>query len=195
MKVAVIDYGAGNVRSVLFALERQGIQGVLSSDPEIITTADKVIFPGVGEASSAMQELKMRALDGLIPELKQPVLGICLGMQLLCAFSEEGQTDCLGVFPVKVKKFPADRGEKVPHVGWNTIHSLKDPFYQGLSDQAYVYYVHSYFAEISPYTSATSDYILPFSASLQKNNFHAMQFHPEKSGDAGETILRNFLRC
>jgi len=195
MKVAVIDYGAGNVRSVLFALERQGIEGVLSSDPEIITHADKVIFPGVGEASSAMQELKKRGLVGLIPELKQPVLGICLGMQLLCASSEEGQTDCLGVFPVKVKKFPVDGGEKVPHVGWNTIHSLKDPFYNGLSDQAYVYYVHSYFAELSPYTSATTDYILPFSASLQKNNFHAMQFHPEKSGDAGETILRNFLGC
>jgi glutamine amidotransferase len=194
MKVAVIDYGAGNVRSVLFALERQGVQGVLTANPEAIQSADKVIFPGVGEASSAMVELKKRGLDLIIPELTQPVLGICLGMQLLCAHSEEGGTDCLGVFPVRVKKFPQDQGEMVPHVGWNTIYALKDSCYKGLQEQAFVYYVHSYFAELSPYTSAQTDYILPFSASLQKDNFHAMQFHPEKSGDAGELILRNFLK-
>ncbi|MBX7094955.1 MAG: imidazole glycerol phosphate synthase subunit HisH [Flavobacteriales bacterium] len=192
MKIAVIDYGSGNVQSVLFALERIGAKGNLTADPELIQSADRVIFPGVGEASSAMEILKSRGLDQVIPSLKQPVLGICLGMQLLCESSEEGNTTCLGVFPHRVMRFPA-AAEKVPHVGWNSISSYSDTLYAGLNEHEFVYYVHSYFAETGLCTSAITDYILPFSASLKRNNFHAVQFHPEKSGRAGERMLQNFL--
>jgi imidazole glycerol-phosphate synthase subunit HisH len=195
MKIVVIDYKAGNIRSVLFALERIGVNGVLSDDPQTILAADKVIFPGVGEASSAMKALKERELDHLIPSLRQPVLGICLGMQLLCQSSEEGTTDCLGVFPVKVRRFPvrAGQAEKVPHVGWNTVEQLSGPLYSGIADPVFMYYVHSYFAEESSYTTGFSKHVLRYSASLQKDNFHAVQYHPEKSGKAGEQLLRNFL--
>lgn len=194
MKVAVIDYNAGNVRSVLFALGRWGAEGILTSDPSEILSADKVIFPGVGEASSAMEILRQRRLDEVIPAIRQPFLGICLGMQLMCLHSEEGNTDCLGVFPVKVKRFQTmDPSIKIPHVGWNQIQEFKDPIFAKLNQGDHVYYVHSYYAEMSDYTSATTHYIHPFSAALIKENFHAVQFHPEKSGPVGEKILESFL--
>lgn len=195
MKIAVIDYCAGNVQSVLFALKRSGAEGFLTADAEEIRTADKVIFPGVGEAGSAMNILKETKLDKVIPQLKQPVLGICLGMQLLCEFSEESNTTCMGIFKVKVKKFisPAEQNIKIPHVGWNSIHSMKNSVFSGMKAEDYFYFVHSYYVEKCKNTSAVCDYILPFSAALQKDNFHAVQFHPEKSGVAGEKLLKNFL--
>jgi glutamine amidotransferase len=193
MNVVVIRYGAGNIQSVLFALQRIGITPTLSSDPAIIAKADKVIFPGVGEASGTMKELKASGLDNVIKELKQPFLGICLGLQLMCKHSEEGNVDCLGIFDLSVKKFIPAGDVKVPHVGWNTIQNLKGPLFNGIPENSFVYYVHSFYAEIGKETAATTNYINPFSASLSKDNFHAVQFHPEKSGAVGEAILKNFI--
>ena len=189
--IAIIDYNAGNVQSVIFALKRLGIEAVLTNDIETIQKADKVIFPGVGEASSTMKHLRTLGLDAVIPNLKQPVLGICLGMQLLCAYSEEGKTDCLGVFPQRVIRFEPKL--KVPHVGWNTIYDLKAPLFNSNLEDDYVYFVHSFYAEVSKFTTATTNYITDFSAALQKDNFYAVQFHPEKSGSVGEAILKHFL--
>jgi glutamine amidotransferase len=195
MQVAIIKYNAGNVQSVLYALERLGAEALLTDDLEAISKADKVIFPGQGEASSAMRYLKEKKLDKLIPQLKQDFFGVCLGQQLLCAHSEEGNTECLGVFPVEVKKFkPVNSADfKVPHIGWNNLENLKSPLLEGLDDTAFVYYVHSYYCELSEFSIASTDYILPFSALMHKANFYAMQAHPEKSGLVGEKILRNFL--
>ncbi len=191
--IAVIDYNAGNVRSVLYALERLGIAATLTADPKRIAAADKVIFPGVGEAAGTMRHLRERGLDEVIKSLTQPVLGICLGMQLLCAHSEEGDTTCLGLIPQQVLRFRPESGEKVPHTGWNTIGQLKsDLFSPDLEDQ-YVYFVHSYYVEPGPYTIAITDYIQPFSAAVQKDNFYATQFHPEKSAQAGARILQHFI--
>lgn len=195
MKVAVIKYNAGNVQSVLYALERLGVAAELTDDLEVISKSDKVIFPGQGEASTAMRYLKDRGLDKLIPELKQPFFGVCLGQQLLCEYSEENDTPCLGVFPVKVKRFVPENKElfKVPHVGWNNIFELKSPLLEGLNDESFVYYVHSYYCEVSDYTIAKTNYVLDFAALMHKDNFYTMQAHPEKSGLVGERILRNFL--
>jgi glutamine amidotransferase len=194
MNVAIVQYNAGNVQSVLFALKRLGVEGILTDKPEILQTADRVIFPGVGEASSAMKYLKNKGLDRVIQNLTQPVLGICLGLQLLCKHSEEGNTECLGIFDLNVKKFPTDKGSKVPHVGWNSIENLQSELFSGIASGSYVYYVHSYYAEIGTATIAQTEYILPFSAALQYKNFYAVQFHPEKSSNVGEQILKNFLQ-
>jgi|TARA_R110002096_G_scaffold56845_3_gene144757 glutamine amidotransferase len=193
MDVAVIKYNAGNVQSVLYAMERLGVNATLTDDWETIKKADKVIFPGQGEASTAMRYLKERKIDQLIKELTQPFFGICLGLQLLCEHSEEYDTQCLGVFPIKVKKFPPLN--KVPHMGWNNLENLKSPLLEGLDESSYVYYVHSYYAEIdTKYTIASSHYINDFSAILHKDNYYAMQGHPEKSSVTGEKILNNFLK-
>ena len=196
MKVVIIKYNAGNVASVQFALNRLGVGVIVSDDAAVIASADKVIFPGVGEASSAMQTLTKAGLDKTIVGLKQPVLGICLGMQLLCEFSEEGNTKALGVFNTNVRRI--DSGvqsikEKIPHVGWNEITRLKSRLYSGISDNTFVYYVHGYCADVCEQTNSITDYVRPFSAGLEKNNFYGVQFHPEKSGETGERILRNFL--
>ena len=193
MSIAIIDYNAGNVQSVLFAMERLGVDAVLTDDHTVIRSADKVIFPGVGEANTTMAYLRERGLDGLIRSLTQPVLGICLGMQLLCEHSEENDTPCLGIIPQKVLRFRPANGEKVPHMGWNSVRGLQNGVFSPELEGDYVYFVHSYYAEVGPYTTATTDYILPFSSGLQKDNFYATQFHPEKSGKVGEAILRNFL--
>ncbi|HZF62942.1 MAG TPA: imidazole glycerol phosphate synthase subunit HisH [Chitinophagaceae bacterium] len=201
MKIIVIKYNAGNIQSVLYALERLGINAEVTDDAEEIRSADKVIFPGVGEASSAMQHLRDRQLDAVIKDLKQPVFGICVGMQLLCEFSEENNTACIGVFPVKVKKFApefsdnAGRGElrKVPQMGWNTIYNLKTDLFTGVAEKTYIYNVHSYYAEDSSYTIAHCDYGVEYAAALRKDNFYGVQFHTEKSAEAGEQILRNFV--
>jgi len=190
-KVVIIDYGAGNVRSVQFALERLGIQAEYTYDIERIISADKVIFPGVGEASSAMKELKKYKLDKLIPTLKQPVLGVCLGMQIMCNHSEENQTDGLNIFPANVLKF--NESLKVPHMGWNTIYDLKGNLFKNINVNSYVYYVHSYYVPKNNYSIAITDYEIPFSGGLQKDNFYACQFHPEKSGVIGEQIIKNFM--
>ena len=189
----IIKYNAGNIRSVLFALERIGVEAVVTDDPLTIRAAERVIFPGVGEASSAMAYLKEKGLDVLIPSLKQPVLGICLGMQLMCAFSEENDTSCLGIFPVTVKKFGNDKGLKVPQIGWNVISNLQSPLFNEVPDNSYVYFVHGFYVPLNDGTIATAEYGLPYSAAIRKDNFMAVQFHPEKSGDMGEQILRNFL--
>jgi glutamine amidotransferase len=191
MNLVIVDYKAGNVQSVLFALERLGVQATLSADFETIKAADKVIFPGVGEASSAMAQLRSRNLDKLLPTLEQPFFGVCLGMQLLCQHSEEGDTDMLGIIPLEVKRFQTDL--KVPHMGWNQLEHLRSPLFEGIQEQEYVYYVHSYYVPNSEYTIAQSFYPEPFSAALQYKNFYAAQFHPEKSGPAGSRILKNFL--
>jgi glutamine amidotransferase len=190
--IAIIQYNAGNITSVQNALERLGYTSVVTDDPKLIQQADKVIFPGVGEASSAMQYLKEKGLDEVIKNLKQPVLGICLGQQLLCVFSEEGNTECLGIFDARVKKFEPKL--KVPHMGWNTISALNSNVFDGISTEENFYFVHSYYAEVCKDTSAVCDYILPFSAAMQKDNFYATQFHPEKSSQAGEQLLLNFLK-
>ncbi|MCU0434758.1 MAG: imidazole glycerol phosphate synthase subunit HisH [Bacteroidia bacterium] len=197
MKIVLIDYRAGNVQSVLFALQRLGVEAVLSHDAAEIASADKVIFPGVGEASSAMKVLQSERLDVLIPTLKQPVLGICLGMQLLCRYSEEGNTAALGIFEVDVLRFepaPGDAFQKVPHMGWNTLQDMRGPLFEGLSPDTAVYFVHSYYAGLCADTSAQTTYNIPFSAALCRDNFYAVQFHPEKSGAAGERIIQNFLQ-
>jgi len=195
MKVIIIDYNAGNVRSVLFALERIGVTAELTSDLEKIKAADKVIFPGVGEAKNTMAYLRKTGLAETICNLKQPTLGICLGMQLLCEHSEEGNTDCLNIIPLSVKRFIATApDQKIPHVGWNKIRFEKNtPLLVKNKSGDYAYFVHSYYVENGAYTTATCDYILPFSAALQKDNFYATQFHPEKSGDVGELILKEFI--
>ncbi|MEO7984802.1 MAG: imidazole glycerol phosphate synthase subunit HisH [Bacteroidota bacterium] len=195
MNVAIIKYNAGNIQSVLFALERIGVQGVVTDDAGLIKAADKVIFPGVGEASTAMHYLKERELDELIISLKQPVLGICLGMQLLCSHSEENNTSCMKVFDkVAVKRFePADASLKVPQTGWNTIYDLQTELFHGIPADSYCYFVHGYYAEKSPETIATTDYVQPYSSALRKDNFYGVQFHPEKSAGIGEQILKNFL--
>lgn len=194
-KIVIIDYNAGNVQSVVFALERLGItDAILTNDHEVIKSADKVIFPGVGAAGTTIHYLKDKNLDKLIPQLTQPVLGICLGMQLLCEYSEEDETDCLNIFPLKVKKFVTDQPDiKIPHIGWNKIYDLSTRQFSADSENQHVYFVHSYYVELSDYTTATCDYIQPFSAAIQKDNFYATQFHPEKSGTVGESILRQFL--
>ena len=191
MKIAIIDCGAGNVQSVLFALERLGFVGIVTNDWITIKSADKVIFPGVGEASSAMKMLQESGLDVLIPTLKQPVLGICLGMQLMCKHSEEGSTNGLGIFDVNVVKFSQD--VKVPQMGWNTIFNLKTPLFEGIKENEFMYLVHSYYATLSENTIATTNYELEYSTALQRDNFFGVQFHPEKSGTFGEQILNNFL--
>jgi glutamine amidotransferase len=191
MKIAVIRYNAGNIHSVRIALQRLGVDPIVTGDTNIIRSADKIIFPGVGEASSAMAFIRAKGIAELLPGLRQPVLGICLGMQLMCKYSEENDTECLGIFQSAVKKFPPRN--KVPHMGWNTISGLKSNLFKGITTDVYVYFVHSYYAEKSANSTAVSEYILPFSAALQKNNFNAVQFHPEKSGPVGERILRNFL--
>ncbi|MES2732604.1 MAG: imidazole glycerol phosphate synthase subunit HisH [Bacteroidota bacterium] len=193
MKTVIIKYNAGNIQSVTYALERLGITPVLSDDEAEIRSADRVIFPGVGEASTAMFYLRQKGLDLLLPTLTQPVLGVCLGQQLMCTHSEENDTDCLGIFDIQVKKFVSDGSHKVPHMGWNAITGYKGALTDKLIDGSFVYFVHSYYAEISPYTVAQTDYIHPFSAMLQKDNFYATQFHPEKSGEVGARILENFL--
>jgi len=191
MKIVIIKYNAGNVYSVSSALKRLGYNAVITSDFAKIKSADKIIFPGVGEASSAMEYLKRNELDKLIPTLKQPFLGVCLGLQLLCNHSEENDTKCLGIFDEEVKLFPPT--DKVPHMGWNSIKANNNKLFNGLDDNPYVYFVHSYYAELSEHTIAETDYILPFSAALNKDNFYAVQFHPEKSGKVGEQILKNFI--
>ncbi|MEN1783982.1 MAG: imidazole glycerol phosphate synthase subunit HisH [Bacteroidota bacterium] len=190
MKVVIIDYGAGNVQSIAFAFQRLGITTVLSNDPNTIKNADRVIFPGVGEASSAMTKLLGSELHEVVPQLQQPVLGICLGMQLMCNFSEEGYTQGLGIFDVDVIRFKDTL--KVPQIGWNTIRSLRSPLFQGLAED-FIYLVHSFYAPLTKETIATSDYGLPYSAALWKDNFYGVQFHPEKSGVYGARILENFL--
>ena len=189
--IAIVKYNAGNVKSVYNAVTRLGYEAVVTDDFETLQNADKVIFPGVGEASSAMVYLKEKGLDKVIKNLKQPTLGICLGQQLMCAYSEEGNTDCLGIFPIQVKLFPST--EIVPHMGWNTIYDLKTPLFNNVQENSDIYYVHSFYCENSEYTIAKTDYILEYSAALHKDNFYATQFHPEKSARIGEQILKNFL--
>jgi len=192
MSVAILKYNAGNVASVQNALTRLGYESIVTDDAEEIMKADKVIFPGVGEASSAMEYLRVNKLDVVLKNLNQPVLGICLGMQLLCDYSEEGNTKCLGIFETAVKKFP--HLDIVPQMGWNNLSNTKGDLFKGITDIEDVYFVHSYYADLCENTFATCNYILPFSASLQKDNFYATQFHPEKSGAVGEKILMNFLK-
>jgi len=191
-KIVVIDYGAGNVRSVGFALERLGIEPVITNKPEVIKGADKVIFPGVGEAGSAMKRLMETGLDRLIPELKQPVLGICLGMQLMGTFSEEGKTRGLGILPFTVQRF--NHSLKIPHMGWNRVFHLKDGLFNGIEVESYLYFVHSYYVPNNEYSIATTDYGFEFSSAVRFENFYAVQFHPEKSGETGSRILENFLK-
>lgn len=188
--IVIIKYNAGNIRSVDFSLRRMGIIANITDDPELIKAADKVIFPGVGEASGTMEYLRRRGLDIVIQQLKQPVLGICLGMQLMCKYSEEGQTDCLGIFNTGVIRFTSG---KVPHMGWNSLEGVTGSIFRDLADGTYVYFVHSYYVPDNEHTTATSYYGGRFSASMQMNNFYATQFHPEKSGGYGELILKNFI--
>ncbi len=196
--IIIIKYNAGNIRSVNNALLRLGYEAEITADPDRIRQADKVIFPGVGEASSTMAYLRETGLDEVIINLKQPVLGICLGMQLMCSFSEEGDVDCLNIFNEKVRKFqlpePNTQNIKIPHMGWNKITNVKSPLFDSSQEGEFVYFVHSYYVALGEHTAATTDYIHLYSSALQKDNFYATQFHPEKSGSAGERILANFLR-
>ncbi len=192
MKIVIINYGAGNIQSIKFAIERLGYTAILSDDPEEIKAADKVIFPGVGEASSAMTKLKESGLDVLIPELKQPVLGICLGMQLMCNSTEEGNTEGLRIFDVDVVRF--NNEVKVPQIGWNQIRGFKSSIFEGVEEDSYIYLVHSFYAPICEETVCETDYGVNYSSGLQKDNFYGTQFHPEKSSDVGEKILENFLK-
>lgn len=194
MKTAIIKYNAGNVQSVMYALDRLGASYVYTDNEAEIRSADRVIFPGVGEAGTAMAYLKKHGLDKIIPSLTQPVLGTCIGMQLMCAHSEESDTTCMGIFDVAVKRFPQETGMKVPHTGWNNIYNLSTAITDGLPKDPYMYFVHSYAAPVGPYTIAECNYIHPFSAMLNRDNFYAAQFHCEISGDAGERILKNFLK-
>jgi imidazole glycerol-phosphate synthase subunit HisH len=197
MNIIIIKYNAGNIMSVDYALQRLGVKPEVTDDHDLIRAADKVIFPGVGEASTTMRYLKENKLDQLIPDLKQPVLGICLGLQLMCLHTEEGDTACLGIFDETVRKFNPSNGNtgklKVPHMGWNTIYNLKSDLFPGIREYDYVYFVHSYYASTGPHTIARCDYPEGFSAALHRDNFYATQFHPEKSGKTGEQILKNFL--
>ena len=194
MKVAVVKYNAVNIRSVDYALKRLGVEAVITADKEILQSADKVIFPGVGEAGTTMNHLKATGLDELIKNLRQPVFGICLGMQLMCRHSEEGEVDCLNIFDVDVKRFvPQKHEDKVPHMGWNTIGKTNSKLFEGFTEEEFVYFVHSFYVPVCDFTAAETDYIHPFSAALHKDNFYATQFHPEKSGKTGERVLRNFL--
>lgn len=196
MKTVIIKYNAGNIRSVLFALDRLGATATVTDDPEEIRSADKVIFPGVGEASTAMQYLRERGLDKLISGLQQPVLGICLGLQLLCNHSEENDTTCLGVFDVQVKRFqsPVDNLLKIPQIGWNNVANLHSTLFEHVPENTYMYFVHSYYAALGADTVAMANYVINYSAALQKDNFYAVQFHPEKSADGGQKLLENFLK-
>ena len=197
MKVAIVKYNAGNIYSVIHALNRLGVSPILTDDAAELRAADKVLFPGQGEARQAMGYLRQHGLDEVIRSLKQPVLGICIGQQLMCRHSEEGDTDCLGIFPVDVKRFCPQRHEdKVPHMGWNQVkmNQADNGLFSGVNDGDYVYFVHSYYVPLCAETIATTDYILPYSAALHKDNFYATQFHPEKSGAVGERILANFLK-
>jgi glutamine amidotransferase len=194
MKTVIIKYNAGNVQSVMYALDRIGASYLYTDDVVEIRSADKVIFPGVGEASTTMNYLRKVGLDKVIPTLKQPVFGTCIGMQLMCRFSEENNTECMGIFDVDVKRFSAAPGIKVPHMGWNNISGYKTALTNDIPDNAYVYFVHSYAAPVCDYTVASCDYVQPFSAMLHKDNFYAAQFHCEISGDAGQKIMENFLK-
>jgi glutamine amidotransferase len=196
MKIVIIKYNAGNIRSVLFALERIGVEAVVTDEADSIVTADKIIFPGVGEASSAMNYLRERKLDLLIQNLHQPVLGVCLGMQLLCTHSEENETRCIGVFTEAVKKFSPGKDQhlKVPQVGWNNIYDLESELFSGVPQNSFAYFVHGYYVGLGETTIAKTDYIQPYSSALRKNNFYGVQFHPEKSSFAGERILKNFIQ-
>lgn len=191
MNLKIVDYGAGNIKSIQFAFQRLGVEAVLTNKSKEILVADKVIFPGVGEASSAMSKLRESGLDKVIPQLKQPVLGICLGMQLMCESTEEGNTNGLGIFNAKVRRF--SNQVKVPQIGWNTINDLKSDLFNHVEDGAYMYLVHSYYAESNDQTIATTDYEMNYASALAKDNFFGVQFHPEKSSKAGEQLLKNFL--
>ena len=195
MSLVVIKYNAGNIQSVRYALERIGAEALVTDDIEAIQSADKVIFPGVGEASSAMGYLKERKLDAVIRNLKQPVLGICLGMQLMCKYSEENNTDCLGIFDEEVKWFKGlgDATVKVPQIGWNNIYDLQTPLFTQVPQNSYCYFVHGYYAALGKHTITTTDYVQPYSSALHKDNFYGTQFHPEKSAAVGEQILKNFI--
>lgn len=195
MGVVIIKYNAGNIFSVDSAMKRLNVDAVITDDKDIIRQADKIIFPGVGEAGTTMSYLREKGLDTLIKDLKQPVLGICLGMQLMCKHSEEGNAECLGIFDVDVKRFVSQKhGDKIPHMGWNTITDVKSPLFDATLEDRYVYFVHSYYVPVNNHTTATTNYIQPFSAALHTQNFYATQFHPEKSGSVGENILINFLK-
>ncbi len=191
MNIVILKYNAGNVTSVSFALQRLGINAIVTDDADKILQADKVIFPGVGAAASAMSYLKERKLDQLIKDIKQPFLGVCLGMQLLCNYSEEGNTNCIGIFNQSVKKFTGN--EKIPQTGWNNIYDLQSCLFNEIHENAFMYFVHSFYAELSEHTVAKTHYMIDYSSALQKDNFYAVQFHPEKSGVAGEQIIKNFI--
>jgi glutamine amidotransferase len=194
MKIAIVKYNAGNVRSVQIALERLGIMATLTDDHEVLLSADRIIFPGVGEASSAMKYLQDKKLDKLLIDLKQPVLGICLGMQLMCSYSEENNTTCLGLFEETVRKFKSTQeGEKIPQIGWNTIECLNSPLFNGVEEGSYCYFVHGYRAEKGIHTIAETNYCGSYSSALQIRNFYGLQFHPEKSADVGSKIIENFI--
>jgi glutamine amidotransferase len=194
MKIAIIKYNAGNIQSVLYALERIGYSGTVTDNADEIKNADKVIFPGVGEASTAMNYLKERELDKLISSLTQPVLGICLGMQLMCRYSEENNTECLGIFDEEVRKFKVkSQKSKIPQIGWNSVYDLKKDLFKNVIENSYCYFVHGYYASVGEHTIATTDYIQPYSSALHKENFYGVQFHPEKSAAVGEQILKNFI--
>jgi len=193
--IAVVKYNAGNIRSVDYALKRLGVEALITADKQELMAADKVIFPGVGEAETTMKHLRETGLDEIIKNLRQPVLGICVGMQLMCRHSEEGNADCIGIFDAEVKRFiPEKQVDKVPHMGWNTLLNTKTGLFEGFTREEFVYFVHSYYVPVNEYTIADTEYILPFSAALHKDNFYATQFHPEKSEAVGERILKNFLK-
>lgn len=195
MNIVIVKYNAGNIQSVQYALERIGASALVTDDHELIQSADKVIFPGVGEASTAMNYLQSRSLDVLLKGLQQPVLGICLGMQLMCQHSEENDTDCMGIFDEQVKLFQPEKsaGLKVPQIGWNMIRDLSTPLFKDVPENSFCYFVHGYYASKGEHTIATTDYVLPYSAALHRDNFYGVQFHPEKSAIVGEQILKNFL--